>query len=121
MTITAMPSAWAALETALRARQPVDVCYHGHCRLICPHALGWKAGRAMLLAYQTGGHTTKGALPADPRQRWRCMHVDDIERVRPAPTDPWQSAENYNPARPFPAIDELTIAIDATSHPAPAS
>lgn len=34
-----------------------------------PHALGWKNDRAMLLAYQIGGHTTTtGTLPVDPPQ-----------------------------------------------------
>lgn len=114
---TVLPAAWAPLHAALRDRQPVLVTYHGHQRLVCPHALGWKAGRAMLLAYQTGGHTTAGTLPADPRHRWRCMHIDEIDHVAPtSPTHQWQSADNYNPTRPFPAIDEITVAITANDH-----
>jgi len=48
------PSAWEPLEAALLGHRPVTVSYHGHRRLVCPHALGWKEGRgrAMLLAYQ---------------------------------------------------------------------
>jgi len=84
MTTTARPDPWALLEAALRTRRPVTVSYHGHQRLVCPHALGWKTGKPMLLAYQTGGHTTTGTLPADPRRRWRCMHLDNIELVVPA-------------------------------------
>ena len=63
----ALPEAWADLEGALRARRPVLVYYHGRWRLICPHALGWKDRKPMLLGYQTGGETSTGALPADPR------------------------------------------------------
>lgn len=113
MTATAAPtSVWAPLETALRQRHPVLVTYHDKQRLICPHALGWKNGRPMLLGYQTGGHTTTSTLPADPRKRWRCLYIDEIDQIETAdPASTWETAENYNPSNPFPAIDEVTIAI----------
>jgi hypothetical protein len=119
-TITTAPTPWTALDIALRARQPVLVCYHGRQRLICPHALGWKAGRPMVLAYQTGGHTTTGFLNPDPTRRWRCLYVDEIDNMTPAdPGSQWVTPGNYNPTQPFPAgvIDELAIAI--TSHRPP--
>jgi hypothetical protein len=112
MTTTALPAAWGPLEGALRARRPVQVSYHGRERLICPYALGWKAGRPLLLAYQTGGQTSTGALPADPRHRWRCLFVDEVDRVvTTGPASPWGTADNYNSSHPFPAIDELTVAV----------
>jgi hypothetical protein len=75
----------------------------------------------MLLAYQSGGQTSTGALPADPRKRWRCMFVDEVDQVVAAePASPWHSADNYNHAHPFNAIDEVTIAI-TTGDPLPAS
>ncbi len=115
---TTPPAAWAALETALRQRRPVRVSYHGRWRLICPHALGWKDARPMLLGYQTGGHTHTGALPADPRQRWRNFLVDDIDHVVTAePASAWQTADNYNHAQPFNAIDNLTIAVTPDARP----
>ncbi len=108
----ARPPAWALLEAALRQRRPVHVAYHGRTRLICPHALGWKNHRPMLLAYQTGGQTSSGTLPADPRRRWRCLFVDEVEHVAAAdPANTWQTADNYNHSRPFNAIDQVTIAI----------
>jgi hypothetical protein len=119
-TTAALPSAWAALEAALRARRPVHISYHGRQRLICPHALGFNHGRPLLLGYQTGGQTSTATLPADPRQRWRCMFVDEIEHIATAdPTSPWQTAHNYNPAHPFPATDDVTIAVTPSgpSHP----
>ena len=119
--IATLPTTWGLLQAALQARRPVQVSYHGRCRLICPHALGWHNGRAMVLGYQTGGQTTTGALPADPRKRWRCMYLDQIDQVVRADTaSPWQSADNYNHSQPFPAIDETAIAITTggpnTSH-----
>jgi hypothetical protein len=111
-TIAPPPTAWASLETALRQRRPVRVTYHGKQRVLCPHALGWVNNRPLLLGYQTGGQTTTGTLPADPTKRWRCLYIDEIDHVQPAePARPWGTADNYNPAQPFPAIDTLAIAI----------
>jgi hypothetical protein len=106
------PPNWQPIESALRSRRPIWISYHGRHRLVCPHALGWKAGKAMLLAYQTGGQTSSGTLPPDPRQRWRCLYLDQIDQVQPAdPASAWHTGENYNPAHPFPAIDTVTIAL----------
>lgn len=104
------PPAWAVLEAALRRHQPVTIHYHGHARTICPHALGWKNNRALLLGYQTDGHSTSGLLDRDPRRRWRNFFVDHIDAAQPAP-GPWQSADNYNPDQPFNAIDRVALAI----------
>jgi len=113
-TTTSLPAAWAQLEAALRQRRPVSVFYHGHQRLICPHALGWKNGKAILLGYQTGGHSTAGTLPAAPNNRWRNFFIDDIDAVTAEPATSWQTADNYNAAHPFNAIDELAIAVTRT-------
>jgi hypothetical protein len=104
------PPAWAVLERAVGEMRPVRARYHGHERLLCPHALGWSNGRAMVLSYQAGGTTSQGPLPHDPRQRWRCMFVDEIEA--PALTDdPWKSADNY--AHHAGCIHELEIEVHA--------
>jgi len=110
--ITVPPTTWTALETALCQRRPILITYHGKQRLICPHALGWKNGKPMLLGYQTGGYTTTGTLPTDPRHRWRCMYVNEIDQIDTAdPASTWATADNYNPAHPFPAIDEIAVAV----------
>lgn len=112
MTITETHTAlWACLETALRQHCPVQVAYHGRQRIVCPHALGRNDHRLMLLAYQIGGQTTTAALDPDPRKRWRCMYIDHIDHVIADTTIPSQSADNYNRSQPFPAIDEVIIAI----------
>ncbi|MCA1682054.1 MAG: WYL domain-containing protein [Actinobacteria bacterium] len=111
-TTAALPMAWAPLEAALRQRRPVVVSYHAKQRLVCPHALGWKNDRPMLLAYQSGGETTTGTLPADPRKRWRCLFVDEVDSVAAADAaSAWGTADNYNPSHPFHVIDEVTVAI----------
>jgi WYL domain len=115
MTITQirpLPVPWAPLERALRQRRAVQVSYHGRERLVCPHALGWKNHRPLLLGYQVGGQTSSGTLPADPRKRWRCMFVDEIDDVVITDsTTRWQTADNYNYRRPFNAIDHVVVAI----------
>ncbi len=101
---------WASLERALHQRRPVHIAYHDRQRLVCPHALGWKNHRPMLLAYQADGLTSTGT--ADPHKRWRCMFIDEIDNVGPAdPTMPWRTADNYNPSRPFNVIDHVAVAI----------
>lgn len=102
------PSAWAVLARALGERRPVRARYHGVERLLCPHALGWKRGRAKLLAYQTAGKTSHGQLPAEPQQRWRSMFVDEIEDAV-LTDDPWQTADNYSLSTN--ALDRVEIAL----------
>ena len=111
MKAAELPGAWAVFEAALRERRPVHVTYHGCLGLVCPHALGWKAGRPMVLAYQSGGGTTTGALDPDPRKRWRCMYVDEVNDVVLDRPSAWQSAENYNPSHPFNTIDTVSPAV----------
>ena len=112
--VSTIPTAWTTLDAALRARLPVWVSYHQRRRLICPHALGWHNRRPMVLGYQTGGETSTGTLDTDPTKRWRCMYVDEIDHAAVAdPASPWATADNYNCSQPFPAIDELAIAIVA--------
>lgn len=109
-TTTDIPTAvWDTLEAALRQRRAVNIAYHRRQRTICPHALGWKNSRAMLLAYQTSSDS-----PATPPGQWRCFYLDHIEQIDPAePTSKWATAETYNPAHPFNAIDTVTVAITA--------
>lgn len=103
------PPAWMVLEAALNQRRSVRIRYRGTERLICPHALGWKHGRAKVLVYQAGGTTTTGALPTDAHQRWRSLFVDEIED--PTITDDqWQSADNYTQYSS--GIDTLALAVD---------
>ncbi|MDQ2761478.1 MAG: WYL domain-containing protein [Actinomycetota bacterium] len=116
-TTVAPPSAWDTLEAALRQRRPVQLSYHGRPRTVCPHALGWKNNKPMLLAYQTDGHTSAQDLPADPRKQWRNLFVDEIrDPVFADPAAAWETADNYNTSHPFNAIDHLAIAITQPPH-----
>jgi predicted DNA-binding transcriptional regulator YafY len=109
MTTTTRPLAWGILEQALRQQRPVRLTYHGRQRTVCPHALGWKNGRALLLAYQSAGPAHSAA---EPRQGWRNLFVDDISDVTLADAaTAWESAESYNASHPFNVIDQLSVAV----------
>jgi hypothetical protein len=110
---TTLPPAWAPLAAALRQHRPVAVAYHGRQRIICPHALGWKNQKAMVLGYQVGGQTSTGGLDPDPRKRWRCLYIDEIQLVVDDQHATWHTPDNYHPEHPFKAIDELAIATSA--------
>jgi hypothetical protein len=87
-----LPTAWGILHQGLQQRRPVRVRYHDRLRVVCPHVLGWKNGRAKALVYQTA---IIGTTSHDPRG-WRSLFVDEIEE--PTMTDErWQSAPNYTP------------------------
>lgn len=108
------PPAWAVLEKAIEQRRSVSARYHAGQRIVCPHALGWKAGRAKVLVYQSEPTTTRGAIAADARQQWRSMFVDEIDN--PALTDqPWRTADNYTPI--CNNIDEVEIDVNSYSRP----
>jgi len=111
MTTTAQ-TAWDTLEAALRQRRPVRLTYHGRQRTICPHALGWKNDKAMLLAYQSAGQAHAGAPPGEPGQGWRNLFVDEINDITLAdPAAAWETAANYDASNPFNSIDRLSIAV----------
>lgn len=105
------PPAWAVLEQALIGRRPVQADYHGCQRLLCPHALGWKNGRAKALCYQAGGTTSAGPLPADPSQRWRSLFIDEI-RNAVLTNDAWQTANNHT--HHTNGIDQLELTLAQT-------
>ena len=114
-TVSTIPTSWALLDEALRARRPIWVSYHRRRRLVWPHALGSRGARALVLAYQTGGETSTGDLDPDPRKRWRVLFVEEIDEVLAAdPTSRWGTADNYNACRPFPVIDEVFSGVNFT-------
>ncbi len=89
------PPAWTVLAEAITSRRAVRARYHGKERLLCPHALGWKNGRATVLSYQAGGATSEGPLPSNPAQRWRSMFVDEIDDAE-ITDEAWMTADNYS-------------------------
>lgn len=107
MNDAAHPPAWAVLEEALSNRRPVRARYHGDDRVLCPHALGWKNGRAKALCYQAAGPTSNSQ---DPRQRWRSLFIDEIDDAAITTDTAWHTTDNYSLAASN-CIDHLEIAV----------
>ncbi len=100
-----IPTTWNVLSQALTDRRAVKATYHDRLRIICPHALGWKNGRAKTLVYQTA---ILDHQPSHDPHGWRSLFIDDIED--PIITnDPWHTAANYTPYTT--GIDTLAAAI----------
>ena len=103
-TPTAIPTSWNVLHQALAERRAVRATYHDRQRIICPHALGWKNGRAKALVYQTA---ILGTHHHNPRG-WRSLFIDEIQHATLS-DDTWTTDDNYNPHTTV--IDTLTAAL----------
>ncbi len=104
-TPVAINTTWAVLHDALTQRRAIRASYHGELRVLCPHALGWKKGRAKALVYQTA---LIGRSPEQNSRGWRSLFVDEIQTPL-ITNDPWESAHNYTPHTT--AIDTIAAAI----------
>ena len=82
---------WQVLTTALSQRRAVRARYHDRTRVLCPHALGWKHGRAKALVYQTD---IVGPARDDDARGWRSLFIDEIEDAV-VTDDPWHTASDY--------------------------
>lgn len=56
--------------------------YDGYMREFCPHALGVKTGEEHCLAYQFGGHSSRGPIVrGSSPKNWRCFVVAGLSGV----------------------------------------
>jgi hypothetical protein len=91
------------IKDAIENKKVVTAMYKGHYRKMCPHALGTKHGKEHALFYQFDGSSSKG-LSYDARKNWRCMDIDELERVSSEP-GAWHTAANHT--RPSKCIDYI--------------
>ena len=62
---------------AIHNRHVLKFTYHGHPRIVEPHAYGLsQAENEVIRCYQTGGTSRSGKVPD-----WRLMRVDQIESL----------------------------------------
>ena len=114
MTTTILPAAWAPLHAALRARRPV---YHLLPRPP-PDRLPPRPGPENKPAHghrlqnrRTNQHRDAPRRPPD-RDGGACTSTKSPTSLAgPKQQAQWATADNYNPAHPFPAIDHITIAV----------
>ncbi len=62
---------------AIHNRRVLKFTYHGHHRVVEPHAYGLsQAENEVIRCYQTGGTSDSGKVPD-----WRLMRVDQVESL----------------------------------------
>ncbi len=71
-------STFARIKQALLERKLVSATYKGYRREMCPHVIGWKAGREHALFFQVAGDSSK-KLP--PEGAWRCLDISELAEV----------------------------------------
>jgi hypothetical protein len=64
------------LRAAITQRRQIRFCYGGTERIAEPHDYGIQNGKTRLLAYQIGGRSNSGHLPA-----WRLVDVDGMTQL----------------------------------------
>jgi predicted DNA-binding transcriptional regulator YafY len=110
------PSAtYRLIRQAIRERQHVVFEYDGRRRDACPVILGYSdGGREAVKAFQVGGETSKGPLPA-----WRDFYLDRIRALSTKP-GPWQQGDSHKQAQAFVKFVDVDANIPETlTRPAP--
>jgi predicted DNA-binding transcriptional regulator YafY len=75
---------------AILQRQQITMRYKGKPREICPHILGYRDGKEVVLAYQFAGESTRPDSVPD----WRCFYLAEV--VAPATRDgPWHGGASH--------------------------
>jgi len=64
------------LRAAITQKRKIRFCYGGAERIAEPHDYGIQNGKTRLLAYQTGGRSNSGRLPA-----WRLVDVNGMTQL----------------------------------------
>jgi len=90
-----MPSAtYELFLAAMRGRRQIVCLYQGHRRELCPILLGRTGLEEKCLAYQFGGDTSAGRLPA--AGEWKCLKLRDV-RDAVLRDGPWRQSRQSVP------------------------
>jgi len=109
LELRARPRAWAVLARGMEERRPVIAGYHGSARLLCPHVLGWRAGRAKALSFQIAAVSSAETTGYESERGWRSMFVDEIEDAT-LYDGTWTTPDDY--AGPANGIDVVELAVE---------
>ena len=86
---------YQTIYAAIERRVPIVATYNGQRRLLCPHALGSKKGRAQALFYQVAGGSSSGLGGPGSGANWRCMDLAKLSEVDFYPGS-WYSGGNHS-------------------------
>jgi hypothetical protein len=99
--------------SAVANRRPIEAMYERRLRLFCPHRLGRnRQGELRVLCYQYGGESRSGLQASGSPSNWRCVVLENLNRVKLA-DDVWRTAPNHS--RPASCVAESDI--DAEDYP----
>src|SRR5579864_1792412 len=99
-------SIYPLVRQALLERKIVSAVYKNCVREMCPHVLGWKAGKEHCLFFQFAGDSKKG-LP--PEGAWRCLDLDMLSEVN-VRAGRWRTGPGYHENRQS-CVDEIDVEI----------
>jgi uncharacterized protein (DUF4415 family) len=91
---------------AIIHKRLLTFAFHGRDRIVCPHVLGHGKGKLRLLAFQTGGESSR-SLPRGGQ--WRCFDLEEIHRPEPADGE-WRTGDSHE--RPNTCITDVYIDVN---------
>ncbi|MBN9305038.1 MAG: hypothetical protein BGO82_09975 [Devosia sp. 67-54] len=110
-----MPSAtYELFLAAMRGRRQIVCLYQGHRRELCPILLGRTGLEEKCLAYQFGGDTSAGRLPA--AGEWKCLKLRDV-RDAVLRDGPWRSGAAHSTAQTCMKMVEYDVNPASPYHP----
>ncbi len=92
---TMFNDSYSTISVAIQEQIPIIATYNGQRRVLCPHALGTKRGRAQALFYQIAGGSNSGLDVPGSFGNWRCMALDKLTDVDFYPCQ-WCTAGNHS-------------------------
>jgi len=89
-----MPTVFDMIREAIEKKRIVIATYHRHRRMMCPHVLGTKNGRAQALFYQFGGTSSSQLGPPGSSENWRCIPINGLTDVEVVDGD-WHTGNRH--------------------------
>jgi hypothetical protein len=99
-------STYSLVRQALLERKLVSAIYRELLREMCPHVLGWKAGKEHCLFFQFAGDSKKGL---SPEGAWRCLDLDLLSELA-IYAGHWRTGPGYHEKRQS-CVDEVDVEI----------
>jgi hypothetical protein len=100
-----MATNYEVIKRAIKEKSAVSLNYKGYYRETCPHALGVKRNRHIVLVYQFGGESSSGVIQPKSKDNWRALVLDEITELKFIDAE-WQSfSDHIIPANCFDYIE----------------
>jgi len=93
------------VHRAILERLPIVCVYQSYDRELCPIILGHKAGKERLLAFQSGGHGSRGPV----RGEWKCFTLEEMKNARTR-EGRWHTGDHHR--APQSCVDDVFIDVN---------